>query len=75
MASSQCTFTSQSQRHVYSWRTFCIEFLYGVVVVLWYLLALAEMTVFKGLSGLEKSTAPASPDVLPHHDSIDAATH
>lgn len=47
-------FYSQSQLHVFGWRAFCIEFLCGVVAMVWYALALAEVTVLRGFTRLEK---------------------
>lgn len=68
MASSQYTVTSQSRLQEYGWRTFCFEFLYGIVVIMWYLLALAEMAIFKVLTRLGKSAALASSEVAPHRN-------
>jgi hypothetical protein len=44
----------QSQTQTYEWRTFLLEFLYGILTIVWLFLALAEITVFKGLTRLEK---------------------
>jgi hypothetical protein len=55
--SFKSNFYSQSQLQVYGWRALCIEFLCGVVAIVWYVLALAELTVFRGLTRLEKLAA------------------
>jgi hypothetical protein len=62
--SSESNYYSQSQPQVYGWYTFCSEVLYGIVVVMWYLFALAEMAALKVLTKLEKSIVPP-PDDLP----------
>jgi hypothetical protein len=45
---------SQSQTQTYEWRTFLVEFFYGLLTIVWLLLALPEMAVLKGLTRLEK---------------------
>jgi hypothetical protein len=44
----------QSQTQTYEWRTFLLEFLYGLLTIVWLFLALAEISAFKGLTRLEK---------------------
>ena len=53
----------QSQTQTYDWRTFFLEFLYGLFLVAWYLLALAEMSMFRGLTWLGRFITPASGDL------------
>jgi hypothetical protein len=60
--SSKSNFYSQSNLAVYGWREFCVEFLYGMVTVTWYLLFLAEKTTFRGLTRLEMFAAPLLDD-------------
>ena len=52
----------QSQAQTYDWRTFLLEFLYGVLTIAWLLLALLEMSVLKGLTRLEKLARSSSDD-------------
>ena len=42
---------------------FCVEFLCGLVLIMWYLLALAERATLRGLGRLEKLAAPPPHDV------------
>jgi hypothetical protein len=44
----------QLQTQTYEWRTFLLEFLYGLLTIVWLLLALPEMSVLKGLTRLER---------------------
>ena len=67
MASSQTTFARQSLFQEYGWRAFCIEFLYGVVAVVWCLLALAEIAALKVLTRLEKCAALSPSGALTHN--------
>jgi hypothetical protein len=44
----------QSQTQAYGWRTFLLEFLYGLLAIVWYLLLLAESSVRRGLTWLAR---------------------
>jgi len=44
----------QSQTQAYGWRTFLLEFLYGLLAIAWYLLLLAESSVRRGLTWLAR---------------------
>jgi hypothetical protein len=61
--SSKTTVCSQSQLQAYGWQTFCIEFLCGLVLIFWYLLAIVERATLRGLGRLEKLAAPPPHDV------------
>ena len=52
-----------SQTQKYGWRTFVLEFLHGLLTVAWYVVALVEMSMLKGLTGLGNLVAPSSEDV------------
>lgn len=52
----------QPQTQTYEWRTFLLEFLYGLLTIVWLLLALPEMSVLKGLTWLEKLARSSSDD-------------
>lgn len=57
--STKTTFHSYTGLQEYGWRAFCIELLYGIIVITWYLLFLAEKTMLRGLTRLETfSTSP-----------------
>lgn len=61
---SNPTLYSDSRLHAYGWRTFCIELLCGVVLILWYVLYLAETITLQGVTRLEKfATSPPSDPV------------
>jgi hypothetical protein len=53
-----------SKLQLYGWRTFCIEFLYGLFVILWYVLYLAEKITLLGVTRLDSFTtyADGAPD-------------
>jgi hypothetical protein len=59
IASNNSNLYSPSKLQAYGWRVFCVEFLCGVVALVWYLLSLAERTALGGLTRLEKLAAPA----------------
>jgi hypothetical protein len=61
--SSESNYYSQSQPQVNGWYSFCSEFLYGIVVVTWYLLAFAERAALKVLTKLEKIIVPPLDDL------------
>jgi hypothetical protein len=44
----------QSQTQAYGWRRFLLEFLYGLLAIVWYLLLLAEGSVRRGLTWLAR---------------------
>jgi hypothetical protein len=60
-ASSQSDFSLQPNLQSYGWQAFCVEFLCGIIVVMWYLLYLAEKTTLRGLNRLE-TFATSRPD-------------
>ena len=60
-ASSQSDFSLQPNLQSYGWQAFSVEFLCGIVVIMWYLLYLAEKTTLRGLNRLETS-ATSLPD-------------
>ena len=53
----------QSRAQTYDWRTFFLEFLYGLLAIAWYILALAEMSMLRRLTWLGKFVAPSSCDL------------
>jgi hypothetical protein len=57
VVSSNSNLYPQPGRKEYGWPAFCFEFLCGVVPIAWYLLAFAERTTLRGLTGLEKIAA------------------
>jgi hypothetical protein len=61
--SYESNYHSQSRPQVYGWYAFCSEFLYGIVVVTWYLLAFAERAALKVLTKLEKTIVPPLDDL------------
>ena len=61
--SNGSTHFPRSQRQTYDWRTFCMESLYGLLTIAWYLLALVEMFMLKGLTQLGKCLSPSSADL------------
>lgn len=52
----------QSQMPADEWRTFLLEFLYGLLTIAWYLLAFAERFTFRGLTRLEECALFSSDD-------------
>jgi hypothetical protein len=63
MPSNRSSISPLPQTQTYGWRTFSLEFLYGLLAIAWYLFALAEMSIFKGLTRLGNLVAPAPKDV------------
>jgi len=63
MPSNRSSISLLPQTQTYCWRTFFLEFLYGLLAIAWYLLALVEMSMLKGLTGLGNLVAPSSDDV------------
>jgi len=55
---------SQSQAQRYGWLAFCIEFLCGLVAIIWYAIFLAERITLALLTRLEEIACPGatSPD-------------
>jgi hypothetical protein len=51
---------SQSQTAASEWRVFLVDFLCGLVAVLWYILYLAEKVAYQGLARLERLAASSS---------------
>jgi hypothetical protein len=54
---SNPTLYNDSRLQAYGWCTFCIELLCGVVLMLWYVLYLAETMTLQGVTRLEKFAA------------------
>jgi hypothetical protein len=54
---------SQSKLQAYGWRVFCVELLYGVLAVAWYMLSLAERAALGALTRLERLAVPPSDDL------------
>ena len=63
MPSNRSSISLLPQTQTYCWRTFCLEFLYGLLAISWYLFALPEMFLFRGLTRLEKLVTSSSDDV------------
>lgn len=62
MPSNRSSISLLPQTHTYRWRTFFLEFLYGLLAISWYLFALPEMFLLRGLTRLGKLVAPSSDD-------------
>ena len=63
MPSNRSSSPPLPRTRAYGWRTFFLEFLYGLLAIAWYLFALVEMSMLKGLTGLGNLVAPSSDDV------------
>jgi hypothetical protein len=63
VASNNSNLCSPSKLQAHGWRVFCVEFLCGVVALVWYLLSLAERIALGGLTRLERLAAPPSDDL------------
>jgi hypothetical protein len=63
MPSNGSSSSPQPQKQTYDWRTFLLEYLYGLLAIVWYLFALPEMFLLRGLTRLGKLVAPSSDDV------------
>ena len=55
-----CSFDRRSQLQDYGWNTFCVEFLCGIVTIVWYLLALAERNTLRMVTHLQSFGRPSS---------------
>ena len=64
IASNRPNSYSRSQLQAYRWRTFCVDCLCGMLVVVWYLLSVAERTTLRGLTQLDKVAGPSADDLL-----------
>ena len=62
MPSNRSSRFPQSQTQPYEWRTLFLEFLYGLLIIAWYFLALAERFALIGLTRLEKGALFSSDD-------------
>ena len=63
MPSNRSSSPPLPRTRAYGWRTFFLEFLYGLLAISWYLFALPEMFLFRGLTRLEKLVTPSSNDI------------
>ena len=62
MPSNKSSRFRQSQTQPYQWRTLFLELLYGLLIIAWYFLALAERFALIGLTRLEKGALSSSDD-------------
>jgi hypothetical protein len=60
LPSNESGFQVQSRLAPYGWRAFLIEFLCGLLYVMWFMLMLAESTALKGIKRLENLAVPQS---------------